>query len=131
MMKFKKGAALILAAILAFCVLTFVLSLNGIEIRIVHVHKKIGIPSPNGQYRLVEMTDQTQQYLLYSVISVGNAYPKTEFVTEDFWFHSRYIKDYGWIEGTNDFYIDSSDSGRILYQYDDGVWKNEWAKDDQ
>lgn len=49
-------------------------------------------------------------------------YPKTVFVTDDFWYLSRFIKDYGWIDGTYDFYIDSSDVGSLIYTYDGETW---------
>lgn len=97
----------------------------GYDIRVVHSNSEIGIPANNSEYKLVEMSDTTGQYLLYSVIQINNATnsgPQTLYITDDFWYHSRFVTDYGWIEDTNDFYIESSDSGTHRYYFDGITW---------
>lgn len=116
-----------LLAAITVCLWVIVLHCAGLDIRIVQSNKDIGIPSPDNRYYLVEMSDSTGQYLIYSVIQInnpeaGNYYPATVYVTDDFWYHSRFIEGYGWIEGTHDFYIDSSDSGRHRYSFDGETW---------
>lgn len=114
-----------LLAVVSMCILVIILHYGGYDFRIVRNNQTVGIPSPDGTYYLVELSDSTERYLMYSVIQLGNhgsSYPKTVFVTDDFWYVSRYVKDYGWINGTNDFYIDSSDSGRHRYLFDGTTW---------
>ena len=56
----------------------------------------LGIESPNGCYELVETADASGQYLLFAVIQTdGPETPRTLFVTDDFWYHSSYIKNFG------------------------------------
>ena len=107
---------------------------NGYDFRIVHRDMEIGITSDNGKYQLVEMSDATGQYLLYSIIQLKNFddeyscdFPKTVYVTNDFWYHSRFTVEYGWIEGSNDFYIISSDSGTHRYIFDNDTWIPEYC----
>lgn len=123
------ACVLILVMVFLLCISVVVLHCIGYDLRIVQSAKTIGIPSHAGSYFLVEMSDSTGKYLLYSVIQLDNSdpqdyesYPKTVFVTEDFWYHSRFAKGYGWIGETNDFYIDSTDSGRHQYSYDGTSW---------
>lgn len=98
----------------------------GYDFRIIYSGENIGIASENGEFRLVEMSDSTGMYLLYSVIQLPSSgqvtHPRTVFVTEDFWYHSRYISDYGWVKGTNDFYIYSTDTGTHVYHFNGNTW---------
>lgn len=119
----------ILLMMFLLCISVVVLHCIGYDLRIVQSNETIGIPSRDGSYYLVEMSDSTGKYLLYSVIQLDSSdpqdyeyYPKTVFVTDDFWYHSRFTKDYGWISETNDFYIDSTDSGLHQYSYDGTTW---------
>lgn len=106
---------------------TVVLHFAGIDTRIVHSGVDVGKPSPDGQFRLVELSDHTGRYLLYSVIRLGGdgRPPETLFMTDDFWYYSRYIKAFYWIDDTNDFCIESTDSGLHRYNYENGTWKPE------
>lgn len=118
------------AAFIVNCLYVTVMHIAGYDYRIVASNKEIGIPSSDGKYRLVEMSDNTGQYLLYSVIQLQNMdendfsdYPKTVYVTNDFWYHSRFTTDYGWIDdGSNSFYIESSDSGTHRYIFSGDTW---------
>ena len=118
----------LLIAFVVFSIVVIVSRVMGYDYKIMLVHREssIGIKSDISEYRLVQTSDGSGQYLMYAVIQLGSpdtGYPKTVFVADDFWYHSRYITDYGWIEGTNDFYIDSSDSGRFYYRYGNGTWE--------
>ena len=109
----------------AVCILVVILHYAGYDFRVVRSNQTVGIPSSDGRYYLVELSDSTERYLMYSVIQLGNQgpdCPKTVFVTDDFWYYSSFAKGYGWIEGTSDFYIDSSDSGRHRYLFDGTTW---------
>ncbi|MBQ6595629.1 MAG: hypothetical protein IJH78_08240 [Clostridia bacterium] len=78
------------------CLATIIMHYAGYDYRIVRTRGEIGIPSYDGKYRLVEMSDPTGIYLLYSVIQVGNAGgPRTVFVTDDSCYHSRFASGYG------------------------------------
>lgn len=123
----------ILLMVLLLCISVIVLHYIGYDLRVVQRNEPIGIPSHDGSYYLVEMSDPTEQYLLYSVIQLDSSdpqdyeyYPRTVFVTDDFWYHSRFTRDYGWIGETNDFYIDSTDSGLCRYLYDGTTWASEY-----
>ena len=65
---------------------TVVLHFAGIDTRIVYSGVDVGKPSPDGQFRLVELSDHTGRYLLYSVIRLGGdgRPPETLFTTDDF-----------------------------------------------
>jgi len=93
--------------------------------RLIRSRSEIGIPSYDNHYNLVLLTDSTGQYNLFSVIQTraqDSDGPRTVFVTDDFWYHSRYIADYGWMGDSYDFCIMSSDTGSHEYQYRDGTW---------
>ena len=98
----------------------------GYDYRVVHSNSEIGIASGNNEYRLVEMSDATGQYLIYTVIQ--NDGPQTLYITDDIWYHSRFAEGYGWIEDTNDFYIESSDSGTHRYLFDGVTWTPEFPE---
>lgn len=126
---FKRCILPILSMIVAASIFVIVFHCAGYDVRIVHRYEDIGIPSDDGAYYLVETSDSTGRYLMYTVVQLDvqdsedyTYYPKTVFVTDDFWYLSRFIKDYGWIDGTYDFYIDSSDVGSLIYTYDGETW---------
>lgn len=127
---FKRYILPILSMIAAASIFLIIFHCAGYDIRIVQRNEGIGLPSDDGAYYLVEMSDSTERYLMYSVVQLDvsesddyySGYPKTVFVTDDFWYLSRFIKDYGWVDGTYDFYIDSTDTGLQIYTYDDGTW---------
>ena len=100
----------------------------GYDLRIVQRFSDIGIPSSDNEYFLVEMSDATGKLLVYSVIQINNdKHPaKILYITDDFWYHSRFIVSYGWIEKTNDFYINSSDTGIHRYLFDGNTWISEY-----
>lgn len=118
------------AALIINCVYVIVMHNVGYDYRVVTSNREIGIPSRDGRYRLAEMSDTTGQYLLYSVIQLQSTdeddlseYPKTVYVTNDFWYHSRFVTDYGWIDdGSNSFFIKSSDSGTHCYIFTGATW---------
>jgi len=120
--------SLLVALLVAFaidCFIVIIAHYAGYDFRVVHSNSEIGLASSNNEYWLVEMSDATGQYLLYSVIQIKNASnsgPQTLYVTDDFWYHSRFAEGYGWIEDTNDFYIESSDSGTNRYYFDGTTW---------
>lgn len=111
--------------IFLFVLVTVVMHYAGFDYRIIKRRAEIGIPSYDGKYRLVEMSDSTGIYLLYSVVQVGSGVrPRTVFVTDDSWYHSRYASGYGWVDDSYDFFIDSSDSGEHLYLFEgNDNWK--------
>lgn len=107
-----------------FIVLCYVL---GYRIRIENVRADIGVKSPNGEYRLVELSDPTGRYVLYSVVQVGEGHEaKTLFVASDCWLLSKYIAEAGWVNGTNDFYIYNTDIGTLTYRFANGTWNLEY-----
>ncbi len=119
--------AMIVGAVIVVCIILFVLHSVGYDLRIVHRFSEIGIPSSDGEYFLVEMSDATGKLLVYSVVCIDNGeYPQILYVTDDFWYHSRFIEGYGWIEATNNFYIDSSDSGMHRYFFNGDTWMPEY-----
>ncbi len=115
-------AALLLIAIAA----SLALARFGYTFRLVRLNDDIGALSPNGEFYLVETTDPTERYMLFSVIQTGDQNPdgsaRTLFTTQDLWMISRFLKDAYWIEGTSDFVIDSSDTGVHTYRYDGETW---------
>ncbi len=124
---FMLSGLAVLASILMVC------PLFHISFRTVHTSDDIGVASYDGKYRLVEMADTSQQYLLYSVIRLmdienGIHAPETLFVTDDWWYLSMYISSYGWLNESYDFYIDSTDTGRTIYRYDGGTWHCEQTR---
>ena len=117
----------LLVVFLLLCMVVIIASSIGYDFKIIYTGQKIGIPSWNNEYRLVMASDPTEQYVIFAVIQIANSgtevtYPRTLFVTDDFWYHSRYVKEYGWVGETNDFYVESTDSGMIYYYYSDGTW---------
>ena len=118
---------IVIGVLIVICVILTILHNNGYNLRIVHRFSEIGILSSDGEYFLVEMSDATGKLLVYSVVCAGNGeYPKILYVTDDFWYHSRFIVSYGWIEKTNDFYINSSDTGIHRYFFDGNTWIPEY-----
>ena len=118
---------LIAIGVIVLHVAGYDLSLRGL--RVVKMNEPIGIESPSGKYRLVEMVDQTGQYVLYSIVQIegeADLCPRTLFVTDDSWYHSRYISGAGWLNGTDDFYVDSSDVGRCIYRYSGNGWYSDF-----
>lgn len=119
--------AVIIEMVIIGCIIIIVLHNIGYDLRIVHRFSEIGIPSSDGEYFLVEMSDATGKLLVYSVVCIGKGEcPKILYVTDDFWYHSRFIESYGWIEETNDFYVDSSDSGIHRYFFNGDTWIPEY-----
>ena len=128
--------ASVMLAVMIIVFYVIIMHCIGYDIRIIYSNKGIGIPSNDGKYQLVETSDRTGQYLLFSIIQLkkydsdNNAdysdCPQTLFVADDFWYHNRWVSDYGWIEGTNDFYINSSDSGMHRYFFNGDTWVPEY-----
>ena len=124
----------LLIAFVLFGIFVEVMHFIGYDMRYVRRFDEIGILSDSGKYRLVEMSDPSGKYPVYSVIRLrsdftddeSNAYPQTLYVAHDLWYHSRYADGYGWIEGTDDFYIDSSDTGRHCYFFNGETWVPEY-----
>ena len=118
---------IVIGVLIVICVILTILHNNGYDLRIVHRFSEIGIPSSDGEYFLVEMSDATGKLLVYSVVCAANGeYPKILYVTDDYWYHSRFIESYGWIAETNNFYIDSSDSGMHRYFFNGDTWMPEY-----
>lgn len=119
-----------------FVTYVIVMYLIGYNMRYVRRFDNIGVLSNSGKYRLVEMEDPSGKYLLYSVIQlesdlpdgedISYALPRTVYVTTDYWYHSRYASGFGWIEGTDDFCVYSSDSGPHRYLFDGETWFPEY-----
>ncbi|MEG1813988.1 MAG: hypothetical protein RR337_11920, partial [Clostridia bacterium] len=71
-------------------------------IQVVSYREEIGIKSPSGAYQLVELKDATGRFLLYCVIGNGEfaeSYPL--FITDEFLFPARFLRNYGWYENTD------------------------------
>lgn len=120
----------LISAFIVFFLIAIICRIAGYDFRIVHSGGEIGILSHDSKYELVEMTDDTGRYLLYTIVQPYNSKdpktldsgPQTRFVTDDFWYAARYISGYGWKEGTYDFYIHSTDTGTHVYHYDGNTW---------
>ena len=114
----------VLAAIGIICLLTIIARMFGYDFRIVKITKPVGIPTYDEKFRLVETSDHTGRYLLYSVIQLGDETrpPRTVFTADDYWFYSQFIDDYGWEDGTYDFYIHSTDEGKFTYRFNGSSW---------
>lgn len=96
----------LISAFIVFFLIAIICRIAGYDFRIVHSGGEIGILSHDSKYELVEMTDDTGRYLLYTIVQPYNSKdpktldsgPQTRFVTDDFWYAARYISAYGWKE---------------------------------
>jgi len=124
MRRVKSIVFLVICSIFLMCIVTLTLHIAGYDIVLVHSNDEIGTISDNGRFCLIEMSDPTERMLIFVIEDLKPERYESGFVytTQDRLYNRRYINDYGWIEGTDDFYVNSTDTGMNLYRFDGSSW---------
>jgi len=88
----------------------YAIKFSGSAAYIVNLNEEVGVKSADGEFRLVELRDDSNQFIVY-VVCDGQ-----EIVyVPDFLFHTRFSGAPYWIGDTYDFCIPCSDTGAHVY----------------
>lgn len=101
----------------------YAVKISGNSAYIVNLNGEAGVPSADGEFRLIELRDDSDQYVVYAVCDGQNI-----LYVPDFLFHTRFSGDAYWIGDTYDFCIPCSDTGEheYLYAFDAETWSHTW-----
>lgn len=116
--------AILIIVCLGFFGITFTVRSGALHM--VYLEKELGLVSPNGEYRLIELMDSGTGRMLVYVVQQKDEWDEwTEMqVIVNPALHSRYTGAIRWLPDSNGFVIVSSDVGEIEYRLQGEKWEN-------